>query len=68
MGVPGHTVDSAAIVCSYILASGFLRVRTHTVEHISDLNLDLGIFSGGYVGLTCIFKTRVYCQGLGTFY
>jgi hypothetical protein len=56
MGVHGNAVDSAAIVCSYILAYGFLLVHTHTViELISDLLLAPGILSWGIVGLMCIF-------------
>jgi hypothetical protein len=54
--VHGKAVDSAAIVCSYILASGFLRVRTCTViELISNLLLPPGILWWCIVGIMCIF-------------
>ncbi len=65
MGVHGNAVDSAATVCSYISVSGFLRVRTYIVEHISDLNLALGIFSWGYCWANVFYKDKGLLPGFG---
>jgi hypothetical protein len=54
MGVHGNAVDSAAIVCSYILASGFLRVRTYSILYRTYIGFAPGTRYLDIVGLMCI--------------
>jgi hypothetical protein len=58
MGVHGNALESAAIVCSYILASGFLRVRTsrtYSILYRTYIGFAPGTRYLGIVGLMCIF-------------